>query len=459
MTRTFLAVQWKFVRPFVNPCLIFLLALTGGSCLAQDQQTAQGSATQSSAPEEGGPVPNTLTSLAGEFFEHDFINVFGFANGLFNSTAESYSPNSARSNSFGLNLGGGITAFHQFRDSVFSISYTGSWSDFNQSGYANGENQNLALIFSKRLSARWTVSVSGIAGIYLYGGSFGTILPSGNGTVVTNPFSPETKFANVNAFLSYRQTRRLSYQFGGGTFLNRYTYPGSIGSTGVTGTASAIYEMTARTSLSGSFTDGYFAYQRGAGHSEIEGIYITLHHRFGGHWIASVSGGATRSHATGIITIPLLIITNGQPVTGYAIGKYDRVSWTPTFQGSVSRNFRRTDVSVSGGQGVMPGNGIYLTSRDVFLNAVASHSFLRKSNTSIGIGYNRLTTVSNNVTSNYQNTWIGASFGYVLTRYISANVHYNYFRYGSFGGVGALTDNQIAFGITVSSKSIPLTLY
>jgi hypothetical protein len=308
------------------------------------------------------------------------------------------------------------------------------------------------------MGARWNLSANAFAGIFRYGGTFGSLEPNGS-AVVVNPFTPETKFASVGVAATYRQTRRLSFQVATSGFINRYSYPGALGSTGITGIASAIYSLTARTSLSGSYSRGYFDYQHGSGHADIDGYYGTLSHTFADRWHASITGGVTRSYSLGNISIPVSFIANGLLITGYEVGTYQHTAYTPTFVGSVSHSIRRTDITLTGGQGVMPGNGFYLTSRDVFFGGYASHSFLRRSNTSAGAGFNRFTSVANNVSGAYTSTYIGASFGYNLFRYVSANLHYNYYRYGSFGSLSGVGDNQIYAGISFSSKSVPLTLF
>ena len=178
-----------------------------------------------------GTSDNTLTSLAGEFFHGDFVNYYGFASGIFDTTQTTL--NSSNNISGGISVGGGVTVSKQLSNGIFSLNYRGDYRNYTSGGSSNssGTDQYLNLIYSRRLGHRWALSLQEGAGILLYNQGFYTAL-SPNGGTQTNPFSPSSRFLSSSAYLSYRQTARLTYTFGGSFFLNRYSYPGAIGSTG-----------------------------------------------------------------------------------------------------------------------------------------------------------------------------------------------------------------------------------
>lgn len=432
---------------FVKPVAVLLLA------------AATVAAQQAPSTADDNEPRSTSVTLASQFFDHDFVNYFLFANGIYDTRIPVLQGSqSGTSGSFGYDVGGGVSAYHEFHDGAFSLSYRGDYRNYVSSSYGSGTDQNLTLGFSKRLSRHWSLSSTVAGGILEYGGGSYSVTPSAASSVISNPFSTQTRFADVSLSLAYQQTRRLSYIFGGNFYLNNYNYAGSINSIGGSGSASILYRLTARTSLAGTYSRTYYSYSKGVGQTTLDGLSVTLTHQFQDHWQASLSVGADRSHTSGIITIPVAILFGQQIVTGYETGPYDRVSYTPSVQATVTRYLRHSSLSFSGGQGVLPGNGTFLTSRDQFANATYSYS-TRRSNISGGGGYFRLESIANNVSQSYSTANLSVSYGYTLRRYLSANVRYDYIHYGGLFSYGSLNESRFSFGLSLSSKSIPMTLF
>lgn len=429
-----------------------LLALQAITAFAQQTTTPQ-----SPPPEDQYPQgENILTSLAGQFFHGDFVNFFGSGAGVIDH--DQAISNGANGANLGFSLGGGVQAFHRFRDSVFSVSYNAGYTDYQSASYSSGFNQHLSLVYSKRLSTRWNIAFVEAGGIYRYGIGYYQ-QPNSATPAVANPFSPVTRYFSSGISLTYRQSARLSYVMSGDFYLARYDYPGAIGTTGGGGSASMVYRLTERTTVGGTYNHSYFSYQHDAGQSVIDGAHFNLTHQFGQFWTVNANAGLIRSDSSGIIRIPVTVILNGQEVTGYEVGPYHLTRITPSVSGSVTRHFRNTMLAtVSSGQGVSPGNGVYLTSRNQFLSGTLSYT-MRKSNISASGGYFHLSSLANNVSSSYSTASFGASYGYTLTRHIAANIRYEYYRYGNLYDYHGVGNNRIYFGLTFSTQGIPLTIY
>jgi len=431
---------------------VALFAVAAATVVAQG--TATGPAEAADNGLRGIPV-----TLAGQFFDHDFVNYTLFANAVYDTNLGTLQGNQAVSEGgFGYSVGGGVTASHQSKTSVLSLSYRGDYRHYGSVGYGSGTDQNLALSYSQQLSRRWNMTADVGAGILLYGGGFYSVAPSAASTVVTNPFSPETRFLSAGLNFSYRQTRRLSYVFGGQFYLSNYNFPGAINSVGGSGIASIVYQLTGKTSVSGSYSHSYYHYGHDAGNSTLDGGSFTLSHEFAAHWQATLTAGLMRSHAVGIISIPVSVIVGQQTVPGYVTGPYDQVTLVPSFQGSVTHYQRRSAFSVSAGQGIQPGNGAYLTSRTQFLNGTYSYS-MQRSNLSFGYGYFHLTSIANSVSQGYSTGNFSASYSYVVRRHLSANFRYDLISYGGLGSYGGFVGHRLTFGVAYSSESIPMTLF
>ena len=431
---------------------VLIMSLTSITALAQQPQT-QAPSSQDNSQGAFSPV-----SLASEFFEHDFFNFYAFGDGAYDTYAPLQNGHS-NNGAFGWDVGGGVNGVHTFRDASLSLSYRGDYRDYKSSFFGSGTDQNLSLAYGKRLGRRWTFGVSTSAGIIFYGGTFFSVEPTLTGIVPTNPFTSETKFLSSGLSLSYQQTRRLSYSFSGSFFLQRYNYAGAVGTTGGSGSGSVFYRITSRTTVGGTYSHSYFVYQANAGQAQIDSIEATLSHQFHSHWSVSLSGGVTRSGVSGTAFVPVvLMLPGGQTVGGYQVGKYNTVSDFPSFSGTVSHGYHRSQFSVSAGQGIVAGNGYFLASKSQYLNGVYSYSY-RRSNISAGGGYFRLSSVANSVSNTYSSSSLSFNYGVSLMRYLGANFRYDYVHYGTLNPYTGITDNRLSFGFSFSSKSIPLTLY
>ncbi|MBV9679599.1 MAG: hypothetical protein JO185_24895 [Acidobacteriaceae bacterium] len=433
---------------------IFILVLfSAASLLGQLQQTAP-------VEQSGGAWFNPVT-LASEFFDRgNFVNYYAFANAVYDSFAPVINSNGQSENNggFGFDAGGGISAAHVWSKSSLSLSYSGSYRHYSASYLGNGTNQNLSLTFNRRLARRWSLGTGVYAGTVMYGtGYFGAQAVT-NGNVQLNPFSVNNRYASGSVSVSYQQSRRLSYTFSGSIFLQRFSYSSAIGTTGGSGAVSALYRVTSRTSVSGDYYHSYYAYQLGAGNASMDGANFTLYHHFGNLWSVWASGGITHTNVAGFFFVPVGIITGTGTVTGVIRVPYNVSAVSPAFQGTVARALRRSQISVSGGQNVVSGNGYYLASRNQFINGFYSRSY-RRSNAGFGGYWSRLHTLVQSTGYDYNTSGFSANYGYVVMRHVSANARYDFIRYGTIGSNSSVSDNRFAFGISLSSQSIPLTLY
>ena len=413
-------------------------------------------------PQMDNPINYNPVTLASEFFQHNnYFNYFANVNGVYDSYAPIFNTSTGQqqnSGSFGYSVGGGVSGYHAFRRATLALSYSGNYRHYNTSLFANGTDQNLALSYTRRLARRWTLGLSANAGNVLYGSGYIGTASQGPNPVVTNPFSANTRYASTGVSLAYQQTRRLSYVVSGNFFLQRYSFVNAIGATGGSGSVGVNYRITSRSTIGVDYTASGFAYQAGSGDSRLNGISGSFFHQFPNHWFVTVAGGITHSNISGFISIPVSALTGNVGAGGFVVGQYKSSSNFPSFSGTVSRVFRRSQISASGGQSIISGNGFYLASRNQFLNGTYSKSF-RRANISFGGNWYRLKSAANTVAYTYSSGGIGASYGYQLMRYVACNFRYDYVRYGGLPPFNSITDNRLSFGFSFSSRSIPLTLY
>ena len=401
---------------------------------------------------------NPIT-LAGQFFDRDFVNYTLFANAIYDTRIPLLTSSQVNyGGAWGWQAGGSVTVSHEFKNGVFDLSYTGDYRGYANTNYYRGTDQNLSLYYSKTISRRWSLGLSESGGILVYGAGFYGLTSSAGASVASNPLSSQSRFTQSGVTLSYLQTRRLSYVFGGSFFLNDYTYVGAIGMLGGSGSASIVYRVTSRTSFGGTYSHTYYTYRGISGNSNLDAESLNFTHDFANRYKLTLSAGVDRAHSTGVINIPVSVLLGGQLVSGYITGPYNRVSYIPSFQGMLTRYFRRSSFSASVGQGVSPGNGTFLTSKDIFANGLYSYS-TRRSVVSVAGGYSRLASIANNVSQTYSYSDVSFSYGYTLRKYLAANFRYDLLHYSSLFGYAGLNENRLSIGLSLSSKSIPVTLF
>jgi hypothetical protein len=416
--------------------------------------------TGAAAP--AAPGPNPLVTLASQFFEHNYANFYAYGDGVLDTNTPTLNSRGQATNSLGTgyDVGGGANLFHAFHDAQLTFGYNGSYRSYQNGNYNNGTSQTLNLSYTKRLNRHFNMNIGLSAGQYLYGGTVFTNTATTDTPLVANPFSPETRWVSGVLGFTYMQTRRLSYSVYGSTFLYRYDYPGAVGTTGATGGGSVNYRLTARTSVSAVYSHSYFAYQGNAGDGSADQFGASITHQFNAHWSVSAFGGAGVNRVSGTVLVPVtLLVGNNTAVGGYAVGRYNQTYTFPSYNGSVSRSFRRSVLVLSAGEGLAAaGNGYFLSSKNVYFNGLYSFSVNRQ-NISVAAYYTHLTSIANTVTNGYDSFALSAQYSHMLLRYLGAFVRYDYVHYGGLAPFNGTSDNRFAFGLSFSSRSIPLTLF
>ncbi|MBV9302667.1 MAG: hypothetical protein JOY62_04760 [Acidobacteriaceae bacterium] len=436
-----------------------LFSMFAGVAFAQDPAYNLPPTTDTREDTVNNPV--TLAQPV-EHGSPNYVNFFAFANGVYDSSSPVFQSGQSQSGSpsaagWGIEAGGGVTAYHDFNHGSLALSYRGAYRDYESSLYPNGTDQSLSFLLRKALNKRWGFTYAQAAGIFLNGGTYYSLQAGSTSSLNLNPYSQSTKFASSSITFSYQQTMRLSYEFGGDFNVNRYGGLGPFGTTGVGGSASMLYRLTRRTTVSGTYSHTYYTYQSNAGITDADNLYLTLSHDFSSRWHGGISAGVSRTDSSGTVETPGLFLINGELLAGYVAGPYKRISTFPFFQGTLSRVWRRSQFTVNAGQDVSSGNGLFLASRNEYANGFYSYG-TRKWNIGFGGNYSRLSSVANSAVP-YSSRTLSNSVGYSLTRYVGLNLRYFYTDYGHIGLVPGRIDNRVTFGFVFNSKDVPITLF
>ena len=433
--------------------LVLLLISLGPSVVLAQDPVQSPPVTQTPADTTSNPVTLVQPYEA----KHDYVNFYAFVNGIVDTTGFAAGSVTDQAGA-GIEGGGGVSAYHQYARGDLSLSYRGDYRSYFASGYPNGTDQSLNFLYRRLLSKRWTFAIGENAGIFNNRGTYAFTTPTQAQVVQINPFSNETRFAGTTLTLSYQQTKRLSYDFTGSWFLQRYNYSFGGGSSDLTGSGSVLYRLTRRTTVSGTYSHSYFAYQGNRGTSDVDNVYLTLSHEFATRWKAGVSGGFTRSSSDGTAFVPVIVTIGGQQELAYVLAPYNQSAILPYYQGTLAKTWRHSVFSATGGQSVTPGNGLYLASRTLGISGIYSLT-MRRSNFSVGGNYAKLTTLASPISGGYRTGALNASYAYNVLRHLGVNLRYDYIQYGTIGTLSNRSDSRFTFGLYFSSKEIPIGLF
>jgi hypothetical protein len=133
--------------------LRFVVALLSVSLLSATAAAQQPAQVPPAGSSDQGSSGNVLTTLASQFLEHDFVNFYLFANGVYDTQPlTGANGQNVNQGGWGFDGGGGVDAYRHFRDGFLSLSYRGDYRDYQSTFFPSGTSQSLAFQYQKTLS-------------------------------------------------------------------------------------------------------------------------------------------------------------------------------------------------------------------------------------------------------------------------------------------------------------------
>lgn len=282
-------------------------------------------------------------------------------------------------------------------------------------------------------------------------GSTYTIIPTSGLFPAVQPYSQKSFFNSTSLTLGYQATHRLSYFFGGDLFSATYRPSAIAGYYGLSADAGASYRFSRRTTLTGSYTLSHLGYSGGDVSSRIQTGLLTLSYLLTRRIEAGISAGVSQVNSSGTANIYF----QGVPSSFFVQGTYKQTTLVPNFTASIFRTGRRSRFGITGGEGVSGGNGIYLTSRNLFVNGSANYQVNKRLSVNGLLGYSRLASLSNAAT-NYTATTYSFNAGYQVRRHIFANVAYSGWRFPQYGTINNFNARRLTVGVVFATRDFPL---
>jgi len=259
-------------------------------------------------------------------------------------------------------------------------------------------------------------------------------------------FDTRTYRANLGTGVTFQKSARLSFAAQAGAFGNERRSKRLADSRGIMGNGSVQYSLTRRQYVGASFTYGTFYFPGSYGETSYytpQGFYgIALSKA----WNFTVYGGLYNARTDRLMRVqldPFIAQLTGQTSM---LEIYKGVNQGFSGGAGLYGEYRRWGMSLVAQRGIMPGNGIYLTSEMTAVTAMASHTMGRSATWSL-MGRAAETKALTQTMGNARLYSGGATFTYRLTDYLNFNSNLTLYKTQAAG-------NNIKFGRFMASAGI-----
>jgi len=324
----------------------------------------------------------------------------------------------------GVSVAFGISGSHSWRHTQIGLDYHGDVEHYFQDQYYDSTNHTLLLGIKHQFTRHVAINMRNTAGSfatsYPYLGLAQTVPfdPSQSTIPTTVFFNNRTIYANSLIDLIIQKSSRLSFDIGGGGFINRYRSNALYGANGAMARADLQYRLTRRTTIGAAYDYNHFIFKEIIGSTDMHTADLTYAVQLSKNLEFTGYGGASRVETKFVQDVPvdpaitaILGITTGLRLS-YG------VQYVPDVSGRLSRTFAHGVAFVNGGHTVIPGNGLFLTSTSTVANAGYTYTGLRRWSFNLSAGYSR-----NNSIGNVTGVYGGVTGGVSASRQISRGLH------------------------------------
>jgi hypothetical protein len=359
--------------------------------------------------------------------------------------------------SFGEQTDFGVNASHRGRRGKMSVDYRGSFLRYTNAPQFDGLDQFLQVAYSEAPMRHLILDVKSTLGsTTLANGAF-SYFPLASldriGIPTGELFDNRTNYMQSRVDLTWRLTPRLSFDFGGDGFVVRRQSLLLAGLNGYSARASAAYRLTARQTLSASYDNTYFDFQRAFGNSRLATMALGYSVRLTREWDLSTLAGGVRVAVLGLTQVPLdpaIAALTGQ---SFAVVTFSNVLYLPVAEVRLVRRFKTASLTFDYTSNVTPGNGLYLTSRQTSGEVAYLYTATRNLQGRANAGYNQLSALGQAL-GKYSNLQGGLQLSYRLTGETYVDVRYDYRHYTTQYTTGDtfldLDSNRVSVGVRIN---------
>ena len=363
---------------------------------------------------------------------------------------------------YGLEANLGAYTYHVWKHTTLALDYKGDFREYSTS-YWDGTDQFLSLILTHQPTKRVTFTLRTQSGLYSNNYFLSSALGSADPNYLQLPqndiYDNRVVFGGVSADLTYRLTHRLSFNLGGEGSLVRRQSSALYGMTGAAAHGDLEYRISRHSTLGADYRFTYYEYTKGFGNTTISSVGLNYSTQLSPHVQLSARIGGARVQSSSLTEVTL------DPALAALLGVSESIqaayllNYVPDMQVRLMDTFRRSQFTLAYLNQVIPGNGIYLTSRNNSVNASYSYSGVRHWNFGANATYGRMTALVQTIGAY---TAYGAGIG--ITRDLGRGLH-TVLRLDSrhydiaSGAMFTQTEYRMSLGLNFSPGDLPLVLW
>jgi hypothetical protein len=367
---------------------------------------------------------------------------------------------------YGVQADFGVYGTHRWRQAALGVDFTGSYYDYvNATGY-NSATVNLMLGYTYQQSRRLVYDMRLIGGTSSLGygnaGFYGTTSATGTPDVVNTPtsllFDDRIYYLQPSMDVTFIQTARTSYTFGGEGYFIRRDGVGLASMNGYNLHGTIQHRVTRNQTIGATYAHIHYDFPPSFGQSDMNTAQLTFATSIGRRWTFNIGGGVTQAEVQGIQQVSLNPVIAALLGVGFGQQAFYREDFYPAGRIILNGRFKTYTLGISASQSVAPGNGVYLTSNQQTAGASYSYTGIRKWNFGLNAGYSKLSGIGQGI-QDYAGFTGGLGVTYSLTRALHIIARADS-RYQQIDIIGYnRTGYRATLGLGFSPGNVPLSLW
>ena len=230
-----------------------------------------------------GEAPGPMSAAANNFV-FSLTLTSDYTNGLIGLSA--VNAQGQQAGAFGGGVVIGATGGHSWQHTQLGLNFSGSFKDYTQATSYNGDSQGLSLNLSHLFAPHVALVLRENGGIY------SRFLPSTVSQSSSVPFDPSqtyipaaefsdnrTIYSTTQANLMVQESAQLSFDLGGGYFLNEQRSSALYGAAGQTATADVQYRLSPHFTIGANYTFFHFSYTHSLGGADVHAAGFSASYR------------------------------------------------------------------------------------------------------------------------------------------------------------------------------------
>lgn len=416
--------------------------------------------------------PGVLTPGAGNIGQRSGADVdlrfYVDAMGVYDNGIEPFETNSkgelvTLNGLYGVQVDLGAYGVHSWAHSVLGLDYQGNFFDYVNATQYDGTNQNLTIGFTVQKTRRLAFDFREVAGTSNLGygapGFYGVTSPT---SLVNQPtallFDSRIYYSQSTADMTYIISPRTSFIVGGDGLLVARQANGLAGTEGYNLHGTLQHRISRSKTIGMQYERLHLQFPPAFGRSDSnvgEGFFAS---GIGKYWTFSLHAGVFQSAVVGLQQVAINPVIAALLGTSIGTEKFFANDIYPSGNAQLTGHLKNSAVSFNYSEMVVPGNGVYLTSRQDAGWLEYSYTGIKRWSFGIRGGYYKLKGLGQTIPTFTQGNG-GVGVTYTLSHAFHAVARYDY-RYQDINVVDFRRNgSRVSVGLAFSPGSVPLSLW